>query len=232
MNEGLAEFTGVMLGRAKDSIPEHLYQVITNAANYKSLIRSFPYITGPVYGYLLQEKNPEWTLKVDSNASFPDLIQCNYRLDLPDMQLDKEVSARMDQYGGTAIINAERLKEEEHRKTSGAYIDLFTKQPVLTIKLVKMSIGFNPNNLFDLGNHGTVYPTADIKDIWGQLTVSEGGVLMKDWRMITLPAGESLIIKGQVIEGKGWKITLNADWKIVKNDSLHFGLVKVASPSR
>lgn len=225
MNEGLAEYTGVMLGRAKDSIQKHLYDIITHAANHKSLIRSFPYITGPVYGYLLYKKNPEWTLKIDSNANFPDLIESNYQIDLPAKQLDKEISARIDQYDGKAIINSEKLKEEEHQKTLSDYVVKFTKQSVLTIKLIKMNINFNPNNLFDLGEYGTIYPTAEIKDVWGQLTVSEGGVLMKNWSIITLPAGDGISVNGQVIEGKGWKIILQADWKMVKKDSLHFGLV-------
>jgi len=225
MNEGLAEYTGVMLGRAKDSIKKHLYDVIAHAANHKSLIRSFPYITGPVYGYLLYEKNPEWTFKVDSNSSFPGLIETNYHISLPKNQRKKESAWRVYQYNGKAIISAEKLKEEEHQKMINDYIVQFTKQPVLTIKLIKMNIGFNPNNLFDLGEYGTVYPTANIKDVWGQLMISENGVLMKDWSVLTLPAAEGITISGQIIEGKGWQITLNPGWTIIKNDSLHFGLV-------
>jgi hypothetical protein len=225
MNEGLAEYTGVMLGRAKGSVKQHLYDVIKHAAEHKSLIRSFPYITGPVYGYLLYEKTPEWTLGVDSNSSFPDLAATNYHISLSKKRLDEVVVKLIDRYNGKAIISSEKLKEEEHQKTVTNYVVRFTKQPVLTIKLIKMNIGFNPNNLFDLGEYGTVYPTAQVKDTWGQLEVSENGLLMKDWSVITLPANEGISIKAQVIEGKGWKLTLNTGWGIVKNDSLHFELV-------
>jgi hypothetical protein len=225
MNEGLAEYTGVMLGRANGSTRQHLYNIIEHAADHKSLIRSFPYITGPVYGYLLYEKKPEWTLSVDSNSSFPGIIATNYHINLLKNRLNKLTAERIDHYNGKAIISTEKLKEEEHQKTVIDYVDRFTKQPVLTIKLIKMNIGFNPNNLFDLGEYGTVYPTAQIKDVWGQLIVSENGVLMKDWSVITLPAGEGISIKAQAIEGKGWKLTLNTGWVMVKNDSLHFGLV-------
>jgi hypothetical protein len=89
MSEGLAEYTGVMLGRQKDSILPHLYQQIDSAGERKSLIRSFAYTTGPVYGYLLYEASPGWTQQVDSNASFPLLIakwyhvQPNFRPTMP-----------------------------------------------------------------------------------------------------------------------------------------------------
>src|SRR5699024_5697701 len=61
MSEGLAEFTGVILGREKSTIVPHLIKEIDTAGNRKSLIRSFAYLTGPVYGYLLYEKDPHWT---------------------------------------------------------------------------------------------------------------------------------------------------------------------------
>ncbi|MBE9463831.1 VWA domain-containing protein [Dyadobacter subterraneus] len=224
MNEGLAEYTGVMLGRAKDSIKHHLYKIITHASEHNSLIRSFPYMTGPIYGYLLYEKNPEWTTKIDSSANFPELIKRTYQFDLPGKQLNKEITSRADHYDGKAIVRLEQLREEEHQKIFSDYVAVFTKQPVLTIKLIKMGIRFNPSNLFDLGEYGTLYPTAEIKDVWGLLTVSEGGVLMKDWSLISLPAGQGISVNGQVIEGKGWKITLQADWELVKKNSSHYVL--------
>jgi hypothetical protein len=88
-----------------------------------------------------------------------------------------------------------------------------------------MGISFNPSTMFDLGEYGTVYPTAEVKDTWGQLTVSAGGMLMKDWKVITLPASEGISNNGQVIEGKGWKLLLNEHWEMIKTDSLQYKLV-------
>jgi hypothetical protein len=127
-------------------------------------------------------------------------------------------------YNSKAIIASEKIKEEKRRQTVHQYMALFTRQPVLTITLIKMNIVFNPNTLFDLGTYGTIYPTAEVKDTWGQLIVSATGMLMKDWKIITLPA-EGISIKGRVIEGKGWKLYLNEHWEMVKADELHFDLV-------
>jgi hypothetical protein len=227
MSEGVAEYTGVVLGRQRDSIRPFLYRQIDSAGARRTLIRACAYVTGPVYGYLLYEKMPTWTLKVDSNSDLPTLISKLYHVDLPRHPIGEEAIAGLEkQYNGDAIIRSEKLKEEKRLEMVGQYTDLFTKKPVLTITLIKMNIGFNPSILFDLGEYGTVYPTAEIKDTWGDLTVSAPGVLMKDWKVISLPASEDLNINGQTIEGKGWKLLLNEHWAVVKTDPLHFNLVK------
>ncbi|HEX6426834.1 MAG TPA: hypothetical protein VF008_04075 [Niastella sp.] len=223
MSEGLAEYTGVLLGRQPDSIRQHLYNQIDSAQERKSLIRSCAYITGPAYGYLLYEKFPGWTLQVDSNSDFPALISKYYHIHLPKHHIDGEVAAREKKYNSNAIIASEKIKEEKRRQTVHQYVDLFTRQPVLTINLIKMNIVFNPNTLVDLGTYGTIYPTAEVKDAWGQLMVTATGMLMKDWKIITLPA-DGIYIKDRVIEGKDWKLQLNEHWEMVKVDELHLSL--------
>jgi hypothetical protein len=224
MSEGLAEYTGVILGRQKDSILPHLYQQIDSAGERKSLIRSFAYTTGPVYGYLLYEKSPGWTQQADSNASFPALVAKVYQIRQPQLPDSAALAALAQQYNGNVIVRSEESKEQQRLQTVNQYTDLFTHRPVLTIDLIKMGIGFNPSNLFDLGEYGTIYPTAQVKDTWGQLTVLPPGMLMKDWQVITLSASEGISVNGQVLEGKGWKLMLNDDWKLVKTDSLHYRL--------
>src|SRR6185503_6419048 len=226
MNEGLAEYTGVILGRPKDSIRKHLYRVIDTASVRKSFIRSAAYMTGPVYGYLLYEKDPEWTLKIDSNADFPALIEKYYQVDTPAPADDATIAALEKQYHAAAMIQSEKAKEGMRLQTVKQYVDLFTHKPVLTIKLVKMGISFNPNTLFDLGEYGTIYPTAYVKDNWGELAVTGGGMLMKDWQVIYVPMGDFSNTNRQVIEGKGWKIDLNGGWRLVKVDDLHYQLAK------
>lgn len=225
MHEGLAQYTGVILGRDMDSIRNYLSLQIDSTEERKSLIRSFAYFSGPVYGYLLYQQSPGWTLKVDSNSDFPILISQYYQIDLPKQPSEESLTRLEKQYHGDAIIRLEKIKEEARLQAVKEYTALFTHQPVLTIELIKMNIGFNPSLLFDMGEYGTVYPIAEVKDSWGQLTVSAPGMLMKDWKVITLPASEDMGINGSVFEGKGWKLQLNEHWAMVKTDSLHYRLV-------
>lgn len=228
MNEGLAEFTGVILGRQKDSLMEHLNEVINGAVAFKSLIRSMAYITGPVYGYLLYQAEPNWTSKVTKESSFPALIEEWYHISAPSGDINAQVEKITNKYDGKSIIASETAKEEEHRKRLSNYIDVFTKKPILTITAVSMNIGFNPSNMFDLGDYGTVYPTAEVKDSWGELEVTgdSGGMLMKDWKVLYLPVDSEMALDNTSIEGKGWKLTLKAGWKVIKTDVLHYVVVK------
>ena len=230
MNEGIAEYTGMILGREKNNIRSHLFHQLDTAGQRKSLIRSSAYITGPVYGYLLYEKFPGWTQQVDSNSNFPELVSNYYHTGLRQKASETAIAEIIRKYNGAAIINTEKLNEQKRQLMASNYIRLFTQKPVLTIKLEKMGISFNPNTLFDLGKSGTVYPTAEVKDVWGKLTVSAVGMLMKDWKIISLPASEELKQDGQLIEGNGWKLTLNDHWKLTKIDPLHFELIKKSSP--
>ncbi|WP_183573696.1 hypothetical protein HDF18_08085 [Mucilaginibacter sp. X5P1] len=224
MNEGVAEYTGVILGRPKDSIRQHLYHVIDTAGNRKSFIRLAAYMTGPVYGYLLYEKDPQWTLKADSNSDFPVLISKYYHVNWPNLPTKAALAALEKKYNGDVIIQSEKLKEDKRLQVVKRYTVLFTQKPTLTISLIKVRVNFNPSTLFDMGEYGTLYPTAVVKDVWGELIVSANGMLMKDWKIVTLPISEGLSINNNVITDKGWKIILKDNCKIVKVDSLHYKL--------
>ncbi|RFM29360.1 hypothetical protein [Chitinophaga silvisoli] len=226
INEGLAEYTGMLLGRLPGSIKQYLYNEIDKADTRLSLIRSMAYITGPVYGHLLYEKSPAWAESVDSNSSFPALIKKYYKLAVPDKTTTSILAKLEKQYQGDRIIHAEKMKEANRRQQEDNYTRLFTHQPVLTINLVKMNIVFNPNNLFDLGEWGTVYPSAEINDVWGKLKVVDGGMLMKNWKVITLSTRDSLFVKDNIVHGKGWQLQLNKGWGIEKMDSLQSALIR------
>jgi hypothetical protein len=51
-------------------------------------------------------------------------------------------------------------------------------------------------------------------------------MLMKDWQVIYVPMSDFLNTNSQVIEGKGWKISLKDGWKLVKVDGLHYKLTE------
>lgn len=215
MNEGLAEYTGAVLGR--NDLRQHLYSQVDTAGNRKSFIRSFAYLTGPLYGLLLQEKAPDWTHKLDSTADFPKLIGLCYKV-------KPSTSPNEHLYNGEAIRASEQEKEDARLQKVADYVTTFTCKPVLTIKLIKMNILFNPNTLFDLGSYGTVYPTGEISDTWGYLKVNHGGMLLKDWHIITVPFSSPLNFDSKTIKEDGWTLNLAYGWRVIKTDDLHYTL--------
>ncbi|RAJ82268.1 hypothetical protein CLV59_104493 [Chitinophaga dinghuensis] len=221
MNEGLAEYTGVILGRSTANIPGYLSNIIDSTAGRSTIIRSFVYVSGPIYGYLLYQRQRDWTEKVDSLSDFPALIAKYYQLSVPKLPTETQLVSIANRYNGTAITAAEKVKETARLEKVKVYVERFTQQRTLKLKLMKPNVGFNPSNMFDLGAHGTVYPTAEVKDKWGKLTVASNGMLMKDWKVITLSA-EGLTTQDNVIQGSGWKIVLEDHWKLLKEDDQHF----------
>lgn len=215
MNEGLAEYTGAILGR--NDLRQHLYQQIDTAGNRKSLIRSCAYLTGPVYGLLLQEKAKEWTQFLNAHDSFPELISRYYGV---------SATGTPDEirYQGVAIRNTELQKETLRLQQVAAYTEKFTLKPVLSIDLVKMNVIFNPNTLFDLGALGTIYPTGEIRDIWGYLKVNSGGMLLKDWRRVTIPINQLPDLHARRFSGDGWTLELALGWQLLKTDDMHYTL--------
>lgn len=225
ISEGLAEFTGMVLGRKKNNIRQHLLHQIDTAANRKSLIRSSAYLTGPIYGYLLFEKDQHWTRLVDSTANFPSLLKKVYATEIPAKLTAQDLSLAEKLYQSDKLILSETEKENKRLELAKSYNELFTQRPVLVIKLIKMGIQFNPNNLMDLGKLGTVYPTAEIKDEWGTLSVKNQGMLMKNWQLVYLPM-EGFSQNDGTIKGSGWEIALSKGWTMIKIDNLHYQLVK------
>ncbi len=226
VSEGLAEFTGMILGRKKENIPTHLKNQIDTAANRKSLIRSSAYLTGAIYGYLLYQKNPNWTKLVNSNTNFPSLISKIYGIQIP-AKVDSSALAKAEKlYNAQQLIRSETEKEEQRLAIAKSYTELFTKKTLLKIKLIKMGIQFNPNNLLDLGELGTLYPTAEVKDSWGTLTVKEQGMLLKDWQVLYLSM-ENFSQSDRIIKGNGWEIVLNQGWRMAKINELQYQLEKL-----
>lgn len=224
INEGLAEYTGMMLGIPEEKIKKHLNIQIDSAKGKQSLIRSFAYLSGPIYGYLLHQKDKEWTSKIDSSSNLPALLAKAYHLQKSNKTLSIAAAAKL--YHAEQLLASELAKERNRIAIATKYVMLYTKKPTLTINLIKMNIIFNPNNLFDLGELGTVYPTAEIKDDWGTLIVSNTGLLMKDWKIIKLPIEDFLRPKPKTIIGKGWQLLLNNGWDLKKIDALNYQLVQ------
>lgn len=221
MHEGLAEFTGAILGIEKDSLKAHLDKLVVRAGQLPSLIRSAASLTGPLYGYLLYDADPSWTQKITAASDFTDLISSTYHISLAGLNVNEESKRLMNRYDGQEIVMTERKKEQERLARVKHYEDVFLKHPVLLINLEKMNISFNPNTLFDLGKAGTFYPTGMITDIWGELSVTNG-MLLRDWKVVSVPYTIKASQSNNIIEEPGWKLTLKEGWQVVKTSDMQY----------
>jgi hypothetical protein len=214
LNEGLATYTGIfMSGRDNKQIEDYFENKITEFQNYPTFVRSFAYLTIPLYGTLLSRSDKYWNKQIDNNTNLTDFFIKSFNLRIP-ANLD---AAIIKQYGFMKINADETKREERIKQLTAAYKTKFIEQPHLEIRFEKMSVSFDPRNIMPIEGYGTVYPTLRVSDNWGILTVSNGALLGANWDKITV--SEPTLINTDKVVGNGWTIDLNSGYFIEKNSS-------------
>jgi hypothetical protein len=214
LNEGLAEYTGVVVGHPdpvtrQQAALRNLSRLVELDASF---VRSFAYATGPAYGLLLDELAPGWRGRLSGPAS-----DMGARLrDAAGIEVQSGVAAlavAAARYDGAALHASENAREEKRLAQLERNRRRFVAGPILTLRLVRMSIQFNPSTLQPLDELGTVYPTLRIADEWGVLEVVGGALMRRDRSAVVLAA--PVVGEGTVQRGDGWTLTLKPGWRLV-----------------
>ncbi|HKW98143.1 MAG TPA: hypothetical protein VJN43_10445 [Bryobacteraceae bacterium] len=212
MSEGLAEYTGVKLSGRSDAEMRHsLAAQIERAEGGRTFVRSFSYESGPAYGVLLDDSGSHWRSGLKPANDLGDMLAKAFSIELPG-DLHKAAEAGLARYDGEALRAEERAREKRRQKSLRDYQARLVDSPVLVIRLRKMNIQFDPNEVTPLGEHGTVYPHLRVTDEWGALTASRGALVSSDWTQVTLPAPARP--EAVPLEGDGWKLELKPGWKL------------------
>ncbi|TKR33786.1 hypothetical protein FCE95_05795 [Luteimonas gilva] len=215
INEGLAEYTGAMIGNAT---PQARLRTALNDLQAHvgdpSFVRSFAYATGPAYGMLLDDFAPGWRKRLGGAPS--DLgtrLRDAARIEIP--AGEAVLAAAAARYDGAALRATETVREQKRLAQLARNRARFVDGPVLTLALVHMSVQFNPSNLQPLDGVGTVYPTMRVTDDWGTLEVADGAVMRSDWKAVILAAPDNA---GTALQGPGWKLTLKPGWALAPGE--------------
>ena len=210
MNEGLAEYTGLRLsGRPK---PEaHLARTLARMEKGDSFARSFAYGTGPAYGLLLDRYARNWTRRLKPGDDLGKLLERA----VGSRRLGGHVNVTEAQarYAGEQVFADERQRHEQHRKAEADWTAKLVTGPVLRLPFAQMNFSFDPNAVFPLPPHGSVYPSTRISDAWGVLTVEGGGALIDpNFGGVTVaaPAADG------GLSGPGWRLELAPGWELVR----------------
>ncbi len=208
-NEGLAEYTGAMIGNATPQarLRTALHDLQAHVDD-PSFIRSFAYATGPAYGMLLDDFAPGWRKRLDGTpADLGTRLRDAARIEVA--AGDSALAEAAARYDGPALRVAETTREQKRLAQLARNRARFVDGPVLRLDLVHMSVQFNPSNLQPLDGVGTVYPTMRVTDDWGTLEVEGGAVMRSDWKAVIVAAPE-----GGSTQGPGWKLTLKPGWAL------------------
>jgi hypothetical protein len=224
LNEGIASYTGIVMSNRDDQETEDFFdQRITEFQHYPSFVRSFAYMTTPLYGYILRRTGKYWNKQIKNNTNLTDFFLTEFNISLP-KDLAVAIANISDHYGSEKIVEEETKRDQAIKQRIADYKSKFTEQPHLEIYFEKMNISFDPRNIIPLENLGNVYPTLRISDNWGILTVTDGALVSSNWGKVTLSIPTE--IGPEKIEGNGWSLVLNNGYSIEKNSTTGNFLLK------
>jgi hypothetical protein len=222
LNEGIAEFTGLMFSnRDKKQVSAHLVDNIEKFFTNKTFVRSFAYYTIPVYGYVLYSSKNNWNKEITSETDLTNYFARQFNIQLPS-DLQTLVVDAAKPYNVQNIFKEEEKRDEENKKLVTEYKNKFILQPHFEIRFEKMNISFDPGNIIPIEGKGSVYPTIRVTDNWGILTVENGALLSSGWDkiFITIPIN----ITGNKAYGDGWVLELTEDYKIEEQSNKNYKL--------
>jgi hypothetical protein len=228
INEGVAEYSGMRL--AGYSNADVVKAVTAKRADETGFVRSFAYVSGPLYGFLLDGASDDWrkhlTPKTDLAAALAVAMRIASTAIPNTAAAEGDAEERAAAYGGAALRAAEDGRETERQAQLATWRAALVDGPVLVVdlKLVK-SGSFDPGKVFPFGDKQTVYTTRDLEAEWGLLTVREGAILE-----------DSNTMQGRVAvsgsdtdrsKGIGWTLQVAAGWRIAPAERAgDFRLVK------
>jgi hypothetical protein len=187
----------------------HTIGRLTNPDQSATYVRFFPYISGPPYGLLLDERLPGWRTKLNEDSDLGEMLASTLKGRVTD-----DAEARADIYGAAAIRIAESDRARKADAEKARYRALLVDGPTLLLpRAGKFAFSFNPSTLISLGDAGTVYPTFHVVSGWGTLDVKEGALVPTDFSRATVAAPSDT--KGSHISGPGWTLDLAPGWTIV-----------------
>ena len=217
LNEGIAEFTGLIIsGRNEKQSKEHIVNGINSFYKYPTFLRSFAYHTTPVYGYLLYCKNKNWNKSITTTTNLTDFFIKAFNIIIPP-DLTDTVEIISENYNGKTIIQEETVREENNRKKIAELKHKFIELPHFELVFEKMNISFNPTNIMVLEDKGTVYPNMRITDQWGILTVENGALMSPNWDKITIT--NPIKTEDKKIIGEGWILELTDSYIVEKEET-------------
>jgi hypothetical protein len=216
MNEGLAEYTGVMLAAQSAGEAMSLAEVTLQLAPQRSsFVRTFAYVTGPAYGYLLDQSGQSWRPKLQASSDLSQILAAAYRIENSPVT-QSEAIRRAQSYDGDEIIALENNREATRKKLVADATARLIDGPVLILPLSPdVQYTFDPNTVLAIDDNSALYPTAQVTDEWGTLRVENGALLVRDngrpvRAQVPAPAGANLR------EGDGWKLDFKPGWKVEK----------------
>ncbi|GAB3400726.1 hypothetical protein [Flindersiella endophytica] len=195
--EGLPEYTAWRLTEATPSeVARHARSLPADAA----WARSFAYVTGPAYGFLLDALGPGWTAEVVRQRDLQALLAAAV------------ADARGAVYGLSEVRRTEGEREGRHRERVDGLRQAYATGPLLRLSLDGQMISFNPQDVVPLDD-GVHRGNLSWRNGDGSfLEAPRGALVTQDFSEIRLVCPEPPEVPGTTT-GDGWTLRLADGWQ-------------------
>jgi len=237
--EGLANYTGFVLSGFENKYEKAISE-IDKREESETYTRSFPYATGPAYGFIFDHLNIDWKNGLYKIYNFAEIYE--NKVNKSELGINKKTLEQAKLRNNfDAIRQQETEREERQKKLITYYTDLLINKPTLKVAIADLkSYGrsFNMNGTLIL-NKGTVYSSIKGRDlskgknfgnfstIEGKNKLGEAGILSYTENATTffvfpLPTE----ITETKIKGEFYEIELNPNWKLIKKIDWNMEIVE------
>ena len=202
--EGLAEFTGRRIAIPDNK--EYLQALSDLDYLYESdnLTRSFAYLSGPLYGLILDQSGHSWHKEMNSGSDLGSSAMAIYGITLPE-NLEETVETAKAKYDFESIDAAEEAFQRKLEERNQTLRKLFAPDNIITLECPNLSIQFSPDSMIKMDDGSMVIYGCTAFCDWGSV---EGHPLKvtSDWRSIELPRLDTLSFNNDTITTSGWTL--------------------------
>jgi len=206
VNEGLAQYTGTVVGSAtRAEAAASAVKQLAAGADKESYVRTFAYSSGAAYGVLLDAWSPGWTRAFSSTDDPALLLMAAAKIQPSALPDAAEAAGR---YDGETLRVAEEKRETGRAARLADFRRRFVEGPVLVLRKGN-SASFGTDGMMPVPGEGVIYPRFRTTTAWGSLAgdpVLVGDTLLR----VPAPAG----IEGSSLQGEGWTLELAPDWMV------------------
>jgi hypothetical protein len=204
ISEGTANYTGYKLsGKTEEEFIAEMKLEVDFNPQY------FAYLTGAMYGFILDRLNTQWRKQISNKDNFLYLTLFLTDIRLPD-GLTKHCEITRKNYNWNGIKSSEKNKDKEVKQLEKRYNAMFFHSSVVHIArdtsqnysfgaLLPFKDGMMLKWVSTSGNWGTFWST-------GEVFVRENEFLLP----------KPIEITDSSIKGESWEMWLNPDWELQK----------------
>jgi hypothetical protein len=207
IGEGVASYAGTVLAASSraDAIANALAILKVDGAG--SFVRTFAYISGPVYGLLLDDASPGWHRALRASDDLGVLL-----MNALSVQPANEAPGAAAAYGGVELRAAEEQREQLRQDRINELRLRFVDGPVLVIPGGGSGMSDSRGATVIPGS-GTVYFHAyRASGDWGTLEAENGVLLGSDGRTRRVPA--PVRRDDGSFSGDGWTFKVAPGWTV------------------